>query len=67
MLVWSVTIPMFWVFTVWNVAEGHLSFGRAAQRAGTALLPFSWALPLVNCVVIVVSIIVMFPTLLALL
>nr|WP_242090878.1 vitamin K epoxide reductase family protein [Curtobacterium sp. DN_7.5] len=59
MLVWAMTIPMFWVFTIWNLAQGR--FGAGAQRVGTTLLPFCWAFPLANYLVIAVSIIIVFP------
>lgn len=61
MLVWSVTIPMFWVLTIWNASRG--AFGAGAQRVGKTLLPFCWAFPLANYVFIVVTILIMFPTL----
>jgi uncharacterized membrane protein len=67
MLVWSVTIPMFWIFTIWNLRNGNLPFGRAGRRIGAELWPFSWAFVLVNYMVIVIVIIVHFPTLLSLL
>ncbi|WP_395820659.1 vitamin K epoxide reductase family protein [Curtobacterium flaccumfaciens] len=62
MLVWSMTIPMFWVFTIWNMAQGR--FGAAAQRVGRSLLPFSWAFVLANYLVIIVTIIIKFPAVL---
>jgi uncharacterized membrane protein len=61
MLVWSMTIPMFWVFTCWNLAKGNLPFGAAAQRVGKAVLPFSWAIVLANYLFIVLTILVEFP------
>ena len=63
MLVWSMTIPMFWVFTIWNAAQGR--FGAGTQRLGRALLPFCWAFPLANYLFIIVTIIIKFPTLLS--
>lgn len=65
MLVWSMTIPMFWVFTCWNLARGNL--GERGRRIGQAVLPFSWLIVLVNYVVIVLVILIMFPTLRAIL
>ncbi|MBF4599157.1 vitamin K epoxide reductase family protein [Curtobacterium sp. VKM Ac-2889] len=62
MLVWSMTIPMFWVFTIWNMAQGR--FGAGAQRVGRTLLPFCWTFPLANYLVIIVTIIIMFPAVL---
>ncbi|MEO6532477.1 MAG: vitamin K epoxide reductase family protein [Pseudolysinimonas sp.] len=40
MLVWFVTIPLFWVVTLRNLAEGV--YGSRAQRVGSALL--SWVI-----------------------
>ncbi|MBO9039188.1 vitamin K epoxide reductase family protein [Curtobacterium flaccumfaciens pv. flaccumfaciens] len=62
MLVWSMTIPMFWVFTIWNMAQGR--FGAGAQRVGRSLLPFSWAFALANYLIIIVTIIIKFPAVL---
>ncbi|WP_232832827.1 vitamin K epoxide reductase family protein [Curtobacterium sp. YC1] len=62
MLVWSVTIPMFWVFTIWNAAQGR--FGAGAQRLGRTLLPFCWTFPLANYLFIIVTIIIVFPSVL---
>lgn len=41
MLVWSVTIPLFWIVTARNLAEG--AFGEAPAAFGRALS--SWAIP----------------------
>jgi uncharacterized membrane protein len=41
MLVWSVTIPLFWIVTARNLADGV--YGRALQGFGRALR--SWAIP----------------------
>lgn len=41
MLVWSVTIPLFWIVTARNLAEG--TFGAALAGFGRALS--SWAIP----------------------
>lgn len=43
MLVWSVTIPLFWVVTARNLAEGV--YGAGAARVGNFLR--SWQIPLV--------------------
>jgi uncharacterized membrane protein len=67
MLVWSVTIPMFWVFTVWNLANGKLTTNPTLQRRMRAFLPYSWILPVANYFVIVVIILTHFPTLLTVL
>jgi uncharacterized membrane protein len=67
MLVWSATIPLFWVFTVWNLARGRLTTNEGVRRAMRAFLPFAWVIPLVNYAVIVIIIITHFPTLLTVL
>lgn len=67
MLVWSTTIPLFWVFTVWNIARGNITENERVQRAMRRFLPFSWAIPVVNALVIVLIIINHFPLLLTLL
>jgi uncharacterized membrane protein len=42
MLVWTVTIPLFWVVTLRNARDG--AFGNGLARVGTALLP--WVVPI---------------------
>lgn len=42
MLAWSVTIPLFWIVTARNLADGV--FGRGAVGFGRGLL--SWAIPI---------------------
>lgn len=50
MLVWLVTIPLFWVVTFRNLAEGV--YGSAAKRVGKALM--SWIIPIsIICYVVV--------------
>lgn len=50
MLVWLVTIPLFWVVTSRNMAQGV--YGTGAARAGRALM--SWVVPItVICYAIV--------------
>jgi hypothetical protein len=50
MLVWSVTIPLFWVVTLRNAAGGV--FGAGLRRVGDRLLP--WVVPMtVACYLIV--------------
>jgi uncharacterized membrane protein len=50
MLVWLVTIPLFWVVTLRNAAEGV--FGSALERLGRALRP--WVVPItVFCYLVV--------------
>lgn len=67
MLVWSTTIPLFWVFTVWNIAQGNITKNERVKRAMRRFLPFSWAIPVANALVIVLIIINHFPLLLTLL
>lgn len=51
MLVWLVTIPLFWVVTLRNLREGV--YGRPARRVGSVLMP--WAIPIaVACYLVVV-------------
>ena len=50
MLVWFVTIPLFWVVTLRNLAEGV--YGSAPKRMGSALL--SWVILIsVGCYLVV--------------
>lgn len=56
MLVWSVTIPLFWVVTARNAAEGV--FGGALVPAGRALR--SWVIPVVVVCYAVVAILAQF-------
>ena len=63
MLVWAAVIPMFWGLLAWLLATGRLTSG-AGRRFGATVLPFTWAIVVVNYAVIVLAIIVQFPTLL---
>ncbi|WP_235451403.1 vitamin K epoxide reductase family protein [Yonghaparkia sp. Root332] len=63
MLVWAAVIPLFWWLLAWLLATGRLT-GGAGRRVGAAVLPFTWAIVVVNYAVIVLAIIVQFPTLL---
>lgn len=64
MLVWSVTIPLFWLLLVWGAARGVTVPHGRLQRAAAAFLPFSWILPVLNYIVVVTVILVQFPLLL---
>ncbi|WP_245631505.1 vitamin K epoxide reductase family protein [Curtobacterium ammoniigenes] len=64
MLVWSMTIPMFWILTLWNLRRGHLPFGAGARRLGETLWPYGWAFVLANYLIIALVIVVHFPNLL---
>ena len=63
MLVWAAVIPMFWGLLAWLLATGRLT-GGAGRRVGAVVLPFTWAIVVVNYAVIALAIIVQFPTLL---
>lgn len=52
MLVWSVTIPLFWVVTLRNAAEGV--FGSGLTRVGRALMP--WIVPITVACYLVVAV-----------
>ncbi len=52
MLVWSVTIPLFWVVTFRNAAAGV--FGDRLTRAGNAVLPWIVPITVVSYLVIAV-------------
>nr|WP_228507000.1 vitamin K epoxide reductase family protein [Frigoribacterium sp. VKM Ac-2530] len=64
MLVWSVTIPLFWILLVWGLARGVTVPHGRLQRAAAAFLPFSWIMPVLNYVVVATVIVVQFPLLL---
>jgi uncharacterized membrane protein len=52
MLVWSVTIPLFWVVTLRNAREGV--FGKGLRRPGAALMP--WIVPITAACYLVIAI-----------
>jgi uncharacterized membrane protein len=52
MLVWLVTIPLFWVVTLRNAREGV--FGGRLTRAGDALMP--WVVPITVACYLVVAV-----------
>lgn len=64
MLVWLVTIPLFWVFTVWGLARGVIVGEGAVQRGAARFLPYSWVIPVLNYIVVATIIVVQFPLLL---
>ena len=53
MLVWSVTIPLFWVVTARNLAQGV--YGRVFSRFGSAVL--RWVIPITVISYVVVALI----------
>lgn len=60
MLVWAVTIPMWWYLLAWGLKHGAL-FGERTRRVGQQLFPFAWVIVLANYAVIVLTILVQFP------
>jgi len=53
MLVWSVTIPLFWVVTLRNARDGV--FGRRLTRVGETLMP--WVVPITAACYVVIAVI----------
>ncbi len=64
MLVWAVTIPMWWYLLAWGLKHGTL-FGTGTRHVGEKLFPFALVLVLANYSVIVLSIVVRFPSIFA--
>lgn len=64
MLVWAVTIPMWWYLLAWGLKHGTL-FGNRTRSLGEQLFPFAWVAVLANYAVIVLTILVQFPFLFA--
>ena len=60
MLVWAVTIPMWWYLLAWGLKHGAV-FGDRTRRVGHQLFPFAWVVVLANYAVIVLTILVQFP------
>lgn len=60
MLVWAVTIPMWWYLLAWGLKHGTL-FGDRTRRVGQQLFPFAWVMVLTNYAVIVLTVLVQFP------
>ena len=63
MLVWAVTIPLFWISLVYLSARGFAPTSRGLRRLATAALPYTWAIVVVNYAVIVLVILAVFPRL----
>jgi uncharacterized membrane protein len=63
MIVWAVTIPMFWYLLAWGLKRGIL-FGPGPSGLGARVFPFVWIVVLANYAVIVLTILVQFPLLL---
>jgi len=60
LVVWAVTIPMWWYLLAWGLKHGAL-FGDRTRRLGQQLFAYVWVLVLANYAVIVVSVLVQFP------
>jgi uncharacterized membrane protein len=63
MLVWAVTIPLFWISLVYLSARGLAPASRGLRRLATAALPYTWVIVVVNYAVIVLVILAVFPRL----
>jgi uncharacterized membrane protein len=63
MLVWAVTIPLFWISLVYTAARGLTPVPRRIRRLASAALPFTWVLVVVNYAAIVLVILAVFPRL----
>lgn len=64
MLVWSMTIPMFWILALWSLRHGYLPFGPRVARVADIVWPYGWAIVLANYLFIALVIVVHFPNLL---
>ncbi|MET3768814.1 putative membrane protein [Marisediminicola sp. UYEF4] len=64
LIVWAVTIPMWWYLLGWGLRYGTL-FGSGTRRLGQSAFPFAWVLVVANYAVIVLTILVQFPFLFA--
>jgi uncharacterized membrane protein len=62
LLVWLVTIPLFWYGTINNLAR-NFGLRGGAQNFFRKLLPFTWMIVLVNYLVIILLIVQNFPLL----
>lgn len=60
LMVWAVTIPMWWYLLAWSLKHGTL-FGERTRRLGQQLFPFAWVAVLANYAVIVITILLRFP------
>ena len=63
MLVWTVTIPLFWISLVYTAARGLVPVPGRLRRLASAVLPFTWAIVVVNYAAIVLVILAVFPRL----
>jgi hypothetical protein len=53
LVVWAATIPLFWVVTIRNMAEGV--YGGPARRVGAALRP--WIVPITVISYVIVAVV----------
>lgn len=65
MVVWAATIPMWWYLHAWGLKHGTI-FGDRTRRVGRQIFPFAWVAVLANYAVIVLTILVQFPSVLSL-
>jgi uncharacterized membrane protein len=63
MLVWAVTIPLFWISLVYTAARGLTPTPRGLRRLAAAALPYTWAVIVANYAGIVLVILAVFPRL----
>lgn len=66
MVVWAAATPLFWATLWWSLATGKLTQrGGRVQRAATRIVPFTWVFVVATYAAIALTIIAVFPTLLA--
>jgi uncharacterized membrane protein len=63
LLVWAVTIPLFWISLVYTAARGLTPAPPRLRRLARASLPFTWAIVVANYAAIVLVILAVFPRL----
>lgn len=66
MVVWVSHTILWWIFLPWAASQGHLGRGGWLQRAGKALLPYSWVPIVATFATITLSIWLQFPLLFSL-
>lgn len=66
MVVWAAAIPLFWSTLWWILATGKLARrGGRTQTVAARILPFTWVFVVATYAVIALTILAVFPTLLA--
>lgn len=63
MLVWAVTIPLFWFTLVYAAARGFLPAPRRLRRTARRILPYTWAIVAANYAAIALIVLAVFPRL----